>query len=95
MQALKRKEDESDRMSASTPPGSMGDRSTSSQGKYVGGVFAFQQTYTLHLVCYYFVKQPSHLSLQYASIVGTLEVNSSRLKIEYGLRNLHFDKNFI
>lgn len=41
-QALKRKEEEnhSDRMSASTPPESVGDgdRSTSSQGKYVGGV---------------------------------------------------------
>lgn len=38
IQALKRKEEDSqstDRMSASTPPGSVGDRSVSSQGKWV------------------------------------------------------------
>lgn len=38
LQALKRKDDDSDKMSASTPPESdVGERSTSSQGKRVGG----------------------------------------------------------
>lgn len=35
---MKRKDEDSDRMSASTPPESVGDHSTSSQGKCVGGI---------------------------------------------------------